>query len=239
MIGSVLASKWSALGHSVSIANSRGPETIRDVAQKTGATATTVTDVVKGADVIVVTIPQKNVVNLPKHLFRDVPASTVVIDTGNYYPTLRDGHIDALDNGLPESEWVEQQIGRAVVKVFNNIGFTNLDQFGVPAGTAGRIALPVAGDDPAAKDVVFKLVDAIGFDPVDGGSIAESWRQEPGTPVYCTDYDADGVRRGLKAADKQRKIVIREKSVQEIIKFKGVFPPPKEMVNMIRTLLSQ
>jgi predicted dinucleotide-binding enzyme len=75
-----------------------------------------------------------------------------------------------------------------------------LQTHGKPGGTPGRIALPVAGDDAAAKAVVMQLVDELGFDPVDGGSLAESWRQQPGTPVYGKDFDADGVRQALAEA---------------------------------------
>jgi predicted dinucleotide-binding enzyme len=107
-------------------------------------------------------------------LFKDVPASVVVIDTGNYYPRQRDGRIDDIENGMSESQWVAQQLGRPVIKPFNNIYAAHLQNFGLPAGTTGRVAIPVAGDDSNAKGIVFRLVDDIGFDPVDAGSLAES-----------------------------------------------------------------
>jgi predicted dinucleotide-binding enzyme len=87
-----------------------------------------------------------------------------------------------------------------VVKAFNNVYAGHLASAGKPAGAPGRVALPAAGDDPAAKKTVFGLIDELGFDPVDGGSLDESWRQEPGTPVYGTDRDTAGVRDGLAAA---------------------------------------
>jgi len=80
----------------------------------------------------------------------------------------------------------------------------HLFELGRPAGAPGRIALPVAGDDDAAKTVVLKLVEELGFDGVDAGGLDESWRQQPGTPVYTKDFDADGVRRGLYEASKDR-----------------------------------
>src|SRR5258705_5546483 len=99
-----------------------------------------------------------------------------------------------------------QQIGRPVIKAFNNIYARHLLERGNPAGVPGRIALAVAGDDDAAKTVVLKLVEELGFDGVDAGGLDESWRQQPGTPVYTKDFDADGVRRGLYEASKDRAI---------------------------------
>jgi hypothetical protein len=119
------------------------------------------------------------------------------VDTGNYYPRHRDGKIAGIEEGLPESRWVEKQLGRRVVKAFNNIYAKHLMENGKPAGSPGRIALPVAGDDQRAKDVIIKLLDELGFDGVDAGGLDESWRQQPGTPVYTTDLDAEGVRAAL------------------------------------------
>jgi predicted dinucleotide-binding enzyme len=105
---------------------------------------------------------------------------------------------------MTESRWVSQQLGRPVVKAFNNIAARSLMNGGRPKGAPGRIALPVAGDDPAAKAVVLRLLDRLGFDGVDAGGLDESWRQQPGTPVYGTDRDAEGVRRGLAEARPER-----------------------------------
>jgi predicted dinucleotide-binding enzyme len=129
----------------------------------------------------------------------------VVIDTCNYYPQQRDGRIDAIENGMPESRWVEQQLGRPVVKVFNNIRADHLLKLGQPPGSKSRIALPVSGDDARAKKIVFSLVEELGFDPVENDGLDESWRQQPGTPVYATDRDAEGVRRALAEAGRERK----------------------------------
>jgi predicted dinucleotide-binding enzyme len=137
-------------------------------------------------------------------LFADTDKRTVVVDTGNYYPRQRDGRIDAIEEGMPESRWVEQQLGRPVVKAFNSIYARHLLELGRPPRTPGRIALPVAGDDGAAKAIVLGLVDELGFDGVDAGGLDDSWRQQPGTPVYTKDFDADGVRRALSAASTDR-----------------------------------
>lgn len=208
-IGGALTRRFTALGHEVTIANSRGPETLRDLATETGATAHTVDDVARGADVIIVTIPQKSIPQLPAELFAHVPESTVVIDTGNYYPQQRDGRIAEIEDGMTESRWVANQLGRPVVKVFNNIYAKHLLEKGVARGTKGRIALPVAGDDDVAKAKVIHLVDELGFDGVDAGSIDESWRQQPGTPCYGADCDVEGLRKALQEASPQRAIAWR------------------------------
>jgi 8-hydroxy-5-deazaflavin:NADPH oxidoreductase len=194
-IGSALATRLVSLGHSVQIANSRGPETLKDVAQSTGAKAVTAQEAARHGDIIVVTIPLKNIPDLPKDLFTGIAADVPVIDTSNYYPNLRDGHMPELETGnLTESEWVQQHLGRPLTKVFNNIHAEHIRTKGMPKGTAGRIALPVAGDDAGAKQKVMALVDELGFDPVDDGSLHESWRQQPGTPCYGADLPADKLR---------------------------------------------
>ena len=203
-IGATLTHRLTALGHKVLVANSRGPETLTDLAAQTGATAVSARDAVRGVDLIVVTIPEKRIPSLPNGLFAGVDKSVVVVDTGNYYPRERDGRIDAIEAGAPESRWVEQQLGHPVIKAFNNIYAQHLLENGKPAGAPGRIALPVAGDDPAAKAAVMRLVDQLGFDPVDAGGLDESWRQQPGSPVYTKDFDAQGVRRALAAARAER-----------------------------------
>jgi len=204
-IGSALAVRFTSLGHSVYIANSRGPETLKDVAQKTGATAVTALEAARHGEIIVVTIPLKNIPDLPKNLFAGISADVPVIDTSNYYPLLRDGRIVELEGGnLTESEWVQQHLGRPVVKVFNNIYSEHLEKSGKPIGTPGRIALPVAGDDASAKQQVMALVEELGFDAVDDGSLHESWRQQPGTPSYGADMPAAELREHLASLGHER-----------------------------------
>lgn len=203
-IGGALARRFTAVGHEVFIANSRGPDSLRDLAAETGAKPVSAQEAARSGEVVVVTIPQAKIPNLPKDLFAGVPEDVVVIDTGNYYPRQRDGCIEPIEAGMTESRWVSEQLGRPVVKAFNNIYAKHLQDHGKPPGTPGRIALPVAGDEAKAKAVVMRLIDQIGFDAVDDGGIDESWRQQPGTPVYAKDYDAEGVRRGLAEASKQR-----------------------------------
>ena len=203
-IGGTLTRRLTQLGHKVSVANSRGPDSLSDLAAETGARAVSVPDAVRGADLVVVTIPEMKIPSLPRGLFATTDKAVVVVDTGNYYPQQLDGRIEAIEAGLPESRWVEQQLGRPVVKAFNNIYARHLLELGRPAGSPGRIALPVAGDDEAAKSVVLRLIDELGFDGVDAGGLDESWRQQPGSPVYTKDFDAEGVRRALSQASRDR-----------------------------------
>lgn len=203
-IGGTLARRLTALGHDVAVANSRGPDTLRELVAETGATAVTVSEAARGRDLVIVAIPEKSIPDLPRDLFAGVPDDVVVVDTGNYYPQQRDGRIAPIEEGMTESRWVSQQLGRPVIKTFNNIYARHLMQSGRPAGTRGRIALPIAGDDQRAKEIVMRLVDELGFDPVDAGTLDDSWRQQPGTPVYGTDHDAEGVRRALAEASGER-----------------------------------
>jgi len=192
-IGGTLARRLTVLGHDVSIANSRGPETLAALARETGAKPVTVEQAARAGDVIIVTIPQKSIPRLPAGLFDGVPDDVVVVDTGNYYPQ-RDVRIDPIEKGTTESRCIYAR---------------NLLERGKPKGAPGRIALPVAGDDRRAKDVVIRLLDELGFDGVDAGSLDESWRQQPGTPVYGAELDIEGVRRALGEAKKERPAAFR------------------------------
>ena len=203
-MGRILARHLGKLGHHVSIANSRGPESLTALAAEIGATPVSVVDAAKAREIVIIAIPTKAVADLPRGLFANVADSVVVIDIGNYHPELRDGRIDAIDRGMLDSQWVAQQIGRPVIKAFNNILAKSLLEKGVPRGMKGRIALSVAGDPTDAKAAVLRLVDDLGFDPVDGGDLDNSWRQQPGTPAYCRDLEAAALRRALAEADRSR-----------------------------------
>jgi len=203
-IGGTLAARFTELGHQVFIANSRGPGSLAHLAASTGATAVTAHEAARAGEVVVVTIQQGRIPELPKDLFDGVPDNVVVIDTGNYYPRERDGRIEGIEGGLLESRWVEQQLGRPVIKAFNNIYAKSLGEKGLPVGANARVALPVAGDEANAKAAVRDLVEQLGFDAIDAGGLDESWRQQPGTPAYCKDYDAEGVRKALSNAVRER-----------------------------------
>ncbi|HEX5660902.1 MAG TPA: NAD(P)-binding domain-containing protein [Polyangiales bacterium] len=199
-VGSTLARHFVRLGYRVQIANSRGPSSLAAVVQETGARAVTAAEAARAADLIILSIPLSKVNELPLDLFVHTPQHTALVDTGNYYPGLRDDPIPEIDAGVLESEWVAKTLRRSVIKAFNNIGVLSLQDRGRPAGVPGRIALPVAGDHFAAKHFVMQLVGEIGFDAVDIGPLTESWRQQPGTPAYCHDLDAVSLRAALAEA---------------------------------------
>ena len=201
-IGGTVARKLSAAGHDVRVANSKGLEGVRGFANEISATAVDTRGAVKGVDLVVISIPFPAVAELPRDLFDMVPQHVPVVDTGNYYPGLRDPQIPEVDTGMPHSVWVSQQLGRPVIKAFNNILAYSLAEFGRPEGAPGRLAIAVAGDDVRSKQMVMDVVNETGFDPVDAGPLDESWRQQPGTPAYCCDYDAETTRKGLAAAVK-------------------------------------
>jgi 8-hydroxy-5-deazaflavin:NADPH oxidoreductase len=172
-IGSALALHFRRLRHSVLIASSRGPETLSQVARETGATPVVVAEAARGVDLLVITIPMKNVPLLPKDLLSDLPISSPIIDTGNYYP-IRDGVIPEINAGMVESEWTSHVLGRPVIKAFNNIVADSLLHKALPKGEKNRIALPVSGDDARSKRLVMALIDEMGFDVIDAGSLSES-----------------------------------------------------------------
>ncbi len=189
-IGSTVAGLAVAAGHNVVLSNSRGPQTLTDLVERLGplAGAGSAAQAAAAGDVVVVTIPLKN--------FPDVPveplAGKVVIDTMNYYPG-RDGRIAELDSGsVTSSELLAAHLPHShVVKAFNNIFFSHLASLPRPAGAADRSALPIAGDDVAAKQLVTHLLDELGYDAVDLGPLSQSWRSQPGMPVYGTPYAAN------------------------------------------------
>jgi predicted dinucleotide-binding enzyme len=201
-IGGTTARKLAAAGHSVKLAGAKGPDAIRDKAAEIGAVPVTAQEAVKDVDVIILSIPYVQIPNVAS-IFADVPADVVVIDTSNYYP-FRDGNIAEVDGGKPESVWSSEQLGRPVVKAFNAVLAQTLAEGGTEAGTTNRIAIPVAGDDARAKAIARDLVNQTGFDALDAGDLAHSWRQQPGTPAYCTELTLDALQDALSAADKAR-----------------------------------
>ncbi|MFD0419967.1 NADPH-dependent F420 reductase [Streptomyces sp. NPDC127108] len=208
-IGGNLTRRLTKLGHEVSVANSRGPATLTALAEETGATPVTVAEAARGAELVVVTIPLGKVPDLASGLFDGAADGFAVLDTGNYYPG-RDGRIDAIeDDGVTESRWTEQHIGHPVIKAFNGTYAEDILDKPLPKGDPERMALPVAGDDEAAKKVVRDLIDELGFDTVDAGGIDESWRQQPDTPVYGLRAGVAAVTDALAAASPERPATFR------------------------------
>ena len=186
-IGGTVARLATAAGYDVVLSNSRGPETLQDLVRELGprARAATPAEAGEAGDLVVVSVPLR--------AYRSVPAQPlqgkVVIDTNNYYPG-RDGNFPKLDSGSARSTGLLQQHlgGAKVVKAFNNINYTQLRALARPKGSAERSALPIGGDDPDAKAATTALLDDLGYDTVDAGSLADSWRQQPGAPVYGVPY---------------------------------------------------
>ena len=186
-IGGTVARLSVAAGHAVVLSNSRGPETLAELVAELGplATAGTAAQAAEAGDLVVVSVPVKAFGDLPVKPLAGKP----VLDTGNYYPQ-RDGNLPELDTGaLTSSELLQRYLAEAhVVKVFNNILFRHLRWLARPSGADDRSALPIAGDSEQAKAAVTAFLDSIGYDAVDAGPLADSWRQEPGTPVYGSPY---------------------------------------------------
>ncbi|MGV9339005.1 NADPH-dependent F420 reductase [Streptomyces sp. NPDC003688] len=204
-IGGNLTRRLTALGHDVSVANSRGPETLKALAEETGATPVQAEEAAQDAEVVVVTVPLKAVPDLPAGLLDGAAEGAAVIDTNNYYPRERDGRIAGIeDEGITESRWTERHLGRPVVKAFNGTYAQDILDRPRPAGAPDRLALPVAGDDEAAKAKVRALIDELGFDTVDAGGIDDSWRQQPATPVYGLREGVAAVREALAQASPDR-----------------------------------
>ncbi|HEX8049336.1 NADPH-dependent F420 reductase [Rhizobium sp.] len=199
-IGGALARKYVANGHDVKVANSRGVDAVKEFAGSIGAQATDAQGAVDGVDAIIISIPYLGLEKLPEGFLVNVPSHVPVIDTCNYYPGVRDPNIADIDAGKPESLWASERLGRGVIKAFNNIEADALANQGKPKGTAGRIALPVAGDDSVQKASALALVEEMGFDGFDAGSLQDSWRQQPNTPVYSTDFPLEDAKNAIASA---------------------------------------
>ena len=202
-IGSQVARLAVSQGYNVVMSNSRGPETLTGLVAELGpkARAATALEAAKAGDVVVVTIPLKNIKTVPVEPL----AGKIVIDTNNYYPK-RDGHIAELDaETTTTAELLQRHLPKSkVVKAFNHIYAAELTTHGQPAGTPNRRALVIAGDDADAKATVTKMLDSFGFDTVDAGPLKEGWRIQRDTPGYGPRRNADELRRDLAAAKRYR-----------------------------------
>lgn len=214
-IGGTIARKLSKKGHRIRVANSRGVAAVAEFADSIGAVASDCYGAVEDASVVVLAMPFPAVAGLPGDLFDRAATDVVIIDAANYYPDVRDSRIAEIDAGMAESVWVSRQLGRPIFKAFNSVMFHALSELGRPEGSPDRLALPVAGDDERGKRIVMGLVNDMGFDPVDGGSLEESWRQQPSTPVYCCDYSAEKTTLALKMAVKGGAEKIRDHQWRE------------------------
>lgn len=228
-VGSPLARAFAAAGHSVNLANSRDPETIRELARSLGATATWAADAVNDVDVVITSVPPLSLAKI-SHVLSQVPDDVPVIDTGNYHPA-RDGRIPALDDGEPEAVWTSAQLGRPVVKAWNAVLAQTLEVAGMPAGAPGRIALPIAGDDAKGLEIAKELTDVSGFDPLVFGGLADAWRAQPGTAAYCTELPLAELQFALDHADRSAAAVRRDISMSAFRTFVDV---PDRRASIVR-----
>src|SRR4051812_18235639 len=236
-IGKTLALKLPAAGHDVKVANSRGPETIGADVLAIGARAVSSAEAVAEVDVVILSIPLNRLPSVAP-LVADLPAETVVIDTSNYYP-FRDEKLDAIEAGQVESLWVSEQLGRPIVKAWNCIGSDSFARKGTAPGSPSRIALPVAADRDADRQVGMALVEDTGFEAFDAGTLAESWRQQPGAPCYCTDLTLEELPAALAGAERARLPKRRDLSIAAIQERVGdgtTNPDSEYAVRLVRAL---
>ena len=211
-IGATLVKTLSAEGHQVKVANSRGPDTIDSELLASGAQAVTTQEALSDVDAVIISIPLNRITDVAP-LIAALPEETVVIDTSNYYP-FRDDRIEAIEAGQVESLWVAEQLGRPIAKAWNAIGSASLATKGRRASAPNRMAIPVAADRERDREVAMALVEASGFDAFHSGSLADSWRQQPGAPAYCTDLTREEMGPALAAAERARLPKRRDLGVQ-------------------------
>lgn len=215
-IGGALTRYLTRLGHKVSVANSRGPSSLTELAKETGATAVTVDEAAKAKDIVIISIPFMKVLDLPKNIFANTKA--IIVDTGNWFPA-RDGQNPEIENGVPDSEWVSKVIGHDVIKAFNNIVTDSFVSKAQPHDSKNRVALAVSGNNPEERRVVMELINDIGFDAVDNGSLSESWRHQPGSPAYCKDLSAIDLKEALQKNEKHLVPGYRAQENQKVIQY--------------------
>jgi predicted dinucleotide-binding enzyme len=214
--GSAITRKLTEHGCKVCTAHSKSAEGTEHAAKHTGATPVSFDDPqCKEADIIFLTIPEKAVSELPKGLLQHSPSDVIVVDCCNYFPS-RDGHIDEIDRGMPESIWVKNQIGRPVIKAFNAVLAGVLENGGRPKGSDSRIAIPISGDDAVAKEKIAKLISGMGFDPFDAGDLENSWRLQPGSPIYCTNLTTKQMEKAIRRANKEAMPTLRDQAYEKM-----------------------
>jgi predicted dinucleotide-binding enzyme len=233
-IGGTIAKKLAVAGHEVKVYNTGEYDSLKKRAQELGASPSTIKEVVNDVDVVIVSIPTKAIPDLPKELFADVPDNVIVVDTSNYYP-FRDAEIEELKNGKVESAWVAEMLGRPVVKAFNNLLAHSLEYGSKPEGAEGRMAMAVSGDDDKSKKIISGLINDTGFDAVDAGSIAESWRHQPGTPAYCTELNGEELKQALIDGVKENAPGLRDFAIAKLME-RASQPSHKEIVALNRSL---
>jgi 8-hydroxy-5-deazaflavin:NADPH oxidoreductase len=231
-IGSIISKKLVENGHDVKIADARGMEHLKG--KELAGTPVRVEDAIKNIEVLIISLPTKAIPSI-RDIINQVEEEVIIVDTSNYYP-FRDNKIEEIENGMVESVWVSNQLGRPIIKAFNNLLAYTLENEGTSEDSSGRIAMAVAGDDPAQKQIVRDVVHELGFDAVDSGSLNDSWRQQPGTPAYCTELTKDELTKALKKANKEKAPLLRDKVIEKFAEEKEVEFSHKDVVNLNREI---
>jgi len=231
-IGSIISKKLVKNGHDIKIADARGMEHLegKDIA----GTPVPVENAIKDIEVLIISLPTKAIPSI-RNIINQVGEEVIIVDTSNYYP-FRDDKIEEIENGMVESVWVSNQLGRPVIKAFNNLLAYTLENEGTCEDSSGRIAMAVAGNDPEQKQVVMDIVHELGFDTVDSGSLNDSWRQQPGTPAYCTELTKEELTKALKKANKEKAPLLRDKVIEKFAEEKEVKFSHKDVVNLNREI---
>ncbi|MGG7619334.1 NADPH-dependent F420 reductase [Bacillus coreaensis] len=220
-IGSIISKKLVKNGHDVQIADARGIERLEG--KELAGTPVIVEEAIKNIEVLIISLPIKALPSI-RNIIDQVGEEVIIVDTSNYYP-FRDGKIEKIENGMVESVWVSNQLGRPIIKAFNNLLAYTLENEGKSEDSSGRIAMGVAGNNQSQKQVVMDIVSDLGFEAVDSGSLIDSWRQQPGTPAYCTELTKNDLTEALKKANKDKAPLLRDKVIE---RFAELFVEKKE-----------
>lgn len=199
-IGSNISRKLVENGHDVKIADARGIERLEG--KKLTGTPVSIEEAITNIDVLIISIPFHALPSI-RNIVDKLEEEVIVVDTSNYYPQMS-GEIEEIENGMVESVWVSNQLGRSIIKAFNNLLAFTLEHKGTPEGSNGRIATAIAGNDLHQKQKIMNLANELGFDAVDSGSLIDSWRQQPGTPAYCTELTKEELSEALKKQTKKK-----------------------------------
>lgn len=216
-IGSNIAKKLVESGYDVKIADARGIKHLEG--KKLTGTPVIAEEVIKNIDVLITSIPFHALPSI-RNIIDKVGEEVVVVDTSNYYPQISN-EIEEIENGMVESIWVSNHLGRPLIKAFNNVLAYTLEHHGAPEGTHGRIAIAIAGDNQSHKQIIMSVANDLGFDAVDGGSLSDSWRQQPGTPAYCTELTKEELVIALNKANQERAPFLRDKVMEKLSASQG------------------
>ncbi|MCY9002716.1 NADPH-dependent F420 reductase [Peribacillus frigoritolerans] len=230
-IGSIISKKLVKNGHEVKIADARGIEHLEG--KELAGTPVLIEDVITNIEVLIISLPLTALPSI-RNIIEQVGEEVIVVDTSNYYPS-RDQKIAEIENGMVESDWVSNQLGKPIIKAFNNLLAHTLENEGTPEGASGRIAMAIAGNDVSQKQIIMDVVNQLGFDTVDSGSLSDSWRQQPGTPAYCTELTKEELTKALEKANKEKAPFLRDKVIEKLSA--SNFPlANKDIVNMNREI---